>query len=327
MSKFIAVAVLAIFATLAVQNLRAEDSTDSALLERIVQELTAVAPSGKPDDASAYAAASRKLADSKLLESVSTNLIYWGGHAAEKSFDPKANKVTEFAPRVWRVEYLPEFMFSGAHTIQRAENYSILALDCQFRNAMDAGDYPYPFWHSLNKWRSYQLSKQLLLVFENNKLIAAYRSHDEDTTRSQVARNFDGIWQWSGKDHALEPHVSLYANLFSKDNPHVTTLETAYRSFERASRESNCEECHTPANKSESKKQLLLNYPNQALAARGSIIKQLESNLMPPENKENKTPAGIQDAAEKAKFLALARAFAAAADQALEFEKQRVLEK
>ena len=301
------------------------DTTSAAMIERIAVELAADAPMAKRDDVMAYAAASRKLADSKLLQSVSDETILCGLHTEGKPIDPAEHDVTEFDPRVWRGEYLSEFMFTGEHNIERAGSYTVLFMNCNFRNEMDPGDYPYPFWHSQKKWQSYQLTKKLLLVFEKGKLIAGFRSSDEDPTRPTVARKFDGNWHWSGKDNTVEPHVSLYANLFSKENPRVAGLETAYRNLESASRQSNCMSCHSPDNASHTKKLLLLNFPNQALAARHSIVKELESDLMPPKDINKGVPGGIADETQKSKMIELARIFSEAADKALEYENGRVL--
>ena len=314
-------------ALLAYAVVRAEDSTDMALLKQLATELGAAAPLSGADDAVAYSAASQKLRDSKLLERLSGEDIVWGGQTNGQTLDPKAHNLTRFDPFIWRGEYLAAFMFSGSNSIQRVENYTEMAMDCIFRNRMDPGDYPYPFWHSASKWRSYQLTCQILFLFEKGKLIAAYRSHNEDTSRPTVARTFDGNWHWSSKEHVVEPHVSLYANQFSKDNPYVAALETAYRNLESTSRQSNCMTCHSPDNASKAKRLVILNFPNQALASRQTLVKQLEENLMPPEDKEKGQSAGVGDPAQKAALVTLAKTFVEAANKALSFEKEAVLRK
>ena len=217
--------ILILSAFMAFSNLGAEDGTDLASLKQLANEIVAAAPPAGTGDASAYAAASQKLRDSKALARMSGDFIVWGGHAQGQALDPEEHSLTKFDPFIWRGEYLAEFMFSGAHSIERGEKFTVLAMDCEFRNGMDPGDYPYPFWHSANKWRSYQLTRQILFLFEKDKLVAAYRSPAEDPTRPTVARTFDGNWHWSSKEHADEPHVSLYANQFSKGNPHVAELD------------------------------------------------------------------------------------------------------
>jgi hypothetical protein len=62
----------------------------------------------------------------------------------------------------------------------------VLHLPCQFRNELDPGAYPCPFWHSQKKWESYERAVELLLVIENGKIIGAYRSAEQDPVRSHV---------------------------------------------------------------------------------------------------------------------------------------------
>jgi hypothetical protein len=83
----------------------------------------------------------------------------------------------------------------------------------------------------------------------------------------------------------------------------------------------NCGGCHAPHNPSGMNPLELLNYPNQALSGRRSIVEQLEKNTMPPEGFER--PAGIADPAERERLLGLARAFASVADEALAAEGER----
>lgn len=317
-----AAALAAIFAFTC---LGAEDTTDLAMLERVAAELAAAAPVAKADDQSAFAAASRKLADAKLLAGVSEEITIWGGQAPGKSLNPDEHNLNKFDNRAWRALYLATFMFPGTHTVKRADGFTVLTMDCQFRNGLDAGDYPYPFWHSQKKWQAYQQARHLLFLFQKDKLVAVYRSADEDAARPVLPRTFDGIWHWTSKDHAEEPHVTLYVNILSKENPHLTGLDAAYRKLEATSRQSNCVSCHSPENISNMKKLTMMSYPNQALAMRRTLVKELEQDLMPPEDKQKNVPSGIHDKALKAQLVEAAKTFADVADKALDFEKKRVL--
>jgi hypothetical protein len=58
----------------------------------------------------------------------------------------------------------------------------------------------------------------------------------------------------------------------------------------------------------------LLNFPNQALSVRHTVVAVLEENRMPP--------VGIEDEAQRRKLLVLAREFAALGDQALDYERE-----
>jgi hypothetical protein len=209
--------------------------------------------------------------------------------------------------------YLSLFMFPGGYRIQEVGTYTVLHLPYRFRGGLDIGAYPYPFWHSKKKWDSYQLSTELLLVFEKGKIIAGYRSELQDPQRPYVARQWDGQWRWIGKSGHEMPYVALYTYLFSASNPHVSRLDTAYRTLQGAVREHSCFVCHSPDNATQMNPLRLLNFPNQALTIRHNIVTQLEQNTMP-------LGIGIPDEAERKKLIELAQEFAAVGDQALDYE-------
>ncbi len=302
----------------------ADDTSDMALIESVASNLATCAPLAKADDLAAYNTASRKLADSHVLQGVCDETILWGGYNAGKPLNPDNHMLTEFDPRVWRAEYLAGFMFTGKHTVEKKDGYTVLFMDCAYRNKLDAGDYPYPFWHSKKKWDSYQRTTNLMFLFEKGHLTASYRSPEQDASRPLVEKTFDGNWHWSEKDQT-QPAVSLYTRIFSKDNPHAKDLETAYRNLESAARQNNCMSCHSPDNAAHAKKLVLLTFPNQALNARLTIVNELQSNLMPPKNKDTGL-SGVADEKEKQKLVELAKTFAELGDKALAFERKRVSE-
>ncbi len=106
--------------------------------------------------------------------------------------------------------------------------------------------------------------------------------------------------------------MSLYTYLFSAANPHVAELDAAYRALEGEVRQYNCVLCHSPDNTTQMNPLRLLNFPNQALTVRHRIVAQIEQNRMP-------LRTGIPDEAQRQKLLALARAFAAMGDMALDY--------
>lgn len=284
-----------------------------ALAQKIAQGLIAACPMADPGDEQARDASAEKLAKFALLRDSLSDPIYWGGHAAGASYDPADSSLTLFNPYVWRRMYLSLFMFTGAYQVERADPYVVLHLPYQFRNRLDMGAYPYPFWHSKKKWDSYQYATELLLIFQEGKIIAAYRSDLQDKKRPYVAHKWDGRWRWTDAKGQEQPYVSLYQYLFSPDNPHVARLDAAYRAFEAAAREQSCSVCHSPNNATAMNPLRLLTFPNQSLTMRHNIVDQLEQNLMPLDT-------GIPDEAERKKLLALAQEFAAVGDQALDYE-------
>jgi hypothetical protein len=155
----------------------------------------------------------------------------------------------------------------------------------------------------------------LSFVIENGKVIAVYRSPQQDATKPLVTREWDGNWRWTNAKGEEEPRAALYTALFSKTNPRVERLDAAYKAFEAESRKHQCVTCHSPDNGGKMNPLRLLNYPNQSLTERHTLVQQLEQNRMPPNG-------GIEDEDDRKKLLALAREFAGVGDQALDYERE-----
>jgi hypothetical protein len=202
---------------------------------------------------------------------------------------------------------------------QTPDGLTIVHLPVRFRNELEPGSYPYPFWHSEKKWDSYQLSRELLLVFQGGKWVAAMRAADQDAARPRVTHTWSGQWRWQEGD-AQMPYVSMYSYLLSPGNPNAERLDNAYRDLSNGLRAQACFMCHAPDNHANLTELELFNYPNQALYSRNSIIQQLETNAMPPLANDLGLARGIADDGERQNLLALAREFKAAGDAALDFE-------
>lgn len=295
-----------------------EDGGDPA--RDLAQALVEACPVVDTSDMAARDACAAQLGELGLLRERLTAPMLWGGQPAgagpeDLLYDAH---LTEFDPYVWRRMYLSTFMFEDrAPVIERAGDYRVLRVPVRFRNAMDAGEYPYPFWHSPNKWTSYERALDLVFVFDSKHQIpVVVRGAEQDATRPHSDRAFDGMWTWDG---GAEPRVALYSYLFDAKNPHVGDLDRAYRALEEGLREHDCTTCHDPSNSAGAKHLELLTYPNQALAGRHDLTTQIERLNMPPATVERPT-MGIDDAAQRAQLVDLARAFAVAGDAALAFE-------
>jgi hypothetical protein len=308
---FLAVAGVTLWGLLPAARAQGED--DTALATRFAQELIAASPVADPADAAARDRSALLISRSTLLRDAFAESFLWGTQRAPGLFRPQDSNLTRFSPLVWRKMYLSLFMVPGEFRIERAEPYTVLRVACQFRNRLEAGLYPYPFWHSAAKWESWEQCLELLFVFEKGKVIAILRSAEKDPVRPHEARVWDGKWHWSGARGQTEPRVALYRWLFTAKNPHVKALEAAYRALEAGMRKHQCGLCHSPNNAAEMNPLRLLNYPNQALTERHSVVVQLEQNAMPPGE-------GIVNARERKGLLDLAKRFAAAGDKALAFE-------
>jgi hypothetical protein len=284
---------------------------DAILATEVAQALVDACPVASPGDENARGACAEKLARLTVLRDIMSEPFLWGGQKPGAGYGLADSNTTRFNPLVWRKMYLSLSMFTGERRIERVDGKTVLHLANRFRNELDIGSYPYPFWHSKAKWDSYQYSTELLLIFDSGKLTGALRASDQDPSRPYTPHTFDGQWQWTQNGEAM-PWVSLYKSLFSVSNPNITQVDVAYRALEAEARQYACLGCHSPDNTAKQNPLELFSFPNQALESRHNIVARIEANAMPP--------TGIADDAKRQRLLDLARAFESAADEALRFE-------
>jgi hypothetical protein len=313
-------AIAGLFAVACGGTEKAVTLDDATLAQQIADTLIASCPMAPAGDEVARAQCAANLSDNKSLGAVMQEPFLWGGQKAGTSFHLEESPMNRFNVFVWRRMYLSLYMFNGDVRIeQTADGLTVLHLGYQFRNELEIGSYPYPFWHSKKKWDSYQYSREVTLIIQNGKWIGAMRVADQDTTRSFVTHTWSGQWYWEEGGQDM-PYVSLYKYLLSPQNPNAARLDTAYRAFSDSARAQSCMMCHSPDNFAQAAQLEFFNYPNQALIARNDIITHLENNTMPPANNTIGLPPGIVDDAERQELLGLAREFKAAGDAALAFE-------
>ena len=298
----------------------AGNKEDAELGLRIAEGLIAACPASAANDPAARSACADKLVGLTVLREAMAEPFLWGGQKPGTARLDESH-TTRFNPLAWRKMYLSLSMFGGTPTIETLDATTVVHIPMTFRNELDAGAYPYPFWHSKTKWESYQYSTELLLFIEQGKVVGALRSQVQDKTRPTVPHDFNGMWKWTEGDLEM-PQVTLYANLFSAENPVVPRLDAAYRALEAAMRPHQCMSCHSPDNLSNQSPLELLTYPNQALQSRRSLVEVFELDAMPPST--DAMVGGISDPAERAKLLELAKAFERAADAALAYEGERI---
>ena len=305
---------------------------EEVLAERIARQLIAASPVVAPDDSKARDAAAAKLAACDDLMNAANGRILWGGFNPKQGYDPEAYRLndlahddyfqlSEFHPIVWAKLYLSTFMFPGPYRVHREGRFTVLELDAKFRSDMPPGDYPYPFWHSPNKWTAYVKVERVMLVFAPGRLIAGLRRSPDPISVEQIRKPWDTKWLWTDADGNPQPRVALYSYLFSKDNPHVAGLEQSYRELEKNFRAQNCMLCHEPDNRSRINDLLLLNYPSQALIMRRTLVAILEGTQMPPGNEEAHEPQGVQKPDVLAEMTRLAKLFEKQADDAFAYEQ------
>jgi hypothetical protein len=298
----------------------AEDSPD--VPETIAAAIVEACPLAHPTDGKARDACGEQLAQSEILRTRMREPFLWGGQKAAGDYELENSPSNRFNPLVYRKIYLSLFMFEKNYRVERVGDLAILRLPTHFRGQLDAGEYPYPFWHSDEKWDAYNYSTELIFVYKDGKLKGGFRSAVMDRSRPKAAKTWDHQWHWFSPTAGHEagqaqPRVTLYASLFSPANPHVKDLDYAYRKLALGFNQFKCFECHTPANDAKMNMLEFFNYPNQALAGRNRIISVLEENSMPPLD-------GIASPRDRQTMLELARDFKRIADEALAFENEKL---
>lgn len=289
---------------------------DDAAILALGAQLLEACPLAATNDPAARERCADALIEVPVLRSNVAEPLLWGGQPAGLPLErvPEQANLTSFSSFVWRRIYLSTLMFEGAGVLEQAGRYRALRVPVRFRNALDAGDYPYPFWHAEKKWASYEQATHLVFLFDDSKLVACVRSVETDASRPHTARTWDGVWTW---DEGREPESALYRALFSDDNPFVASLDQSYRTLSDGLRVHTCFGCHSPDNPSMIRHLDILNYPNQSLSGRHRIVSMIEQNQMPP-------GGGIRDDAARAALLDKARAFATLGDRALAFEGEPI---
>jgi len=95
--------------------------------------------------------------------------------------------VTRFNPLVYRRLYLSLYMFPTEHTVEQTpDGRTLLRLAAKFRNKLDMGSYPYPFWHKPGKWYGYQNAHELIFAIQNGKVLGGVRSWEGTEGRFTV---------------------------------------------------------------------------------------------------------------------------------------------
>lgn len=216
--------------------------------------------------------------------------IAWGGDQPDKQIKKKG--LTHFNAQVFQTMYLPLYSFTGRWSLgEDAHSHApIVRLEAYFRNMLPAGDYPYPFWHSADKWNAYEASNEIRFYLDAKGLafIATRGAAGSDERRGAyvhaVTPAFDGAWQWRDANGSPQPHVSLFGARYSQANPNLADLDKTYRSFALRIRDESCLDCHTPANKAGADRIVLLQTPRHAAGEIENVIKAIRNEAMPEDD-------------------------------------------
>jgi hypothetical protein len=216
--------------------------------------------------------------------------VAWGGDQPDKHIRKRG--LTHFSPRVFQDLYMPLFVFTGnwSVTTDRLDKVPVLRIEAYFRNALPSGDYPYPFWHSADKWSAYETANEVRFYLDpkGHIFVATRGDHGSEERRGTYAHvtppAFTGQWQWTDSSGHLEPQASLFSNLYHADNPNLPRLEKAYRAFAMKARDATCLQCHTPANKAGAERLVLLQTPVHASGEIDNVIREIRNGEMPQDD-------------------------------------------
>lgn len=261
-----------------------------ATVRQIALELSAVCPFADPADQKALEACRGALFTGSLLRRSVDTVLLWGRPHAKPGEKLKNTTLTQFAPEVWTGLYAPLFMFDGTWRLDHDEGEGLYraSLGVQFRNALDPGQYPYPFWHDARKWSDYQGANSLVLWIAPQSgtiVVGQFINDGRNTPRlksAPVARPpFDGQWMWTDGKGGGQPAPALFRGLFSEDNPYLGELEPAYRELAEAMRRGHCNDCHVPNNPARMSRLVLLQTPAHAASEIKRLMRSVRDNEMP----------------------------------------------
>jgi mono/diheme cytochrome c family protein len=261
-----------------------------ATVRHLAQELSTVCPLADPADQAALEDCRRALFTGSLLRRSLGNILLWGQPHPKSGESLKNTTLTQFAPEAWTGLYAPLFMFDGTWRLDYDEGERLYRahLGALFRNALDPGQYPYPFWHDARKWNAYQSANTVILWIapQSGTIVVGQftnNGHRDSSLKSTavVRPPFDGQWMWTDATGASQPAPALFRGLFSEENPYLRELEPAYRELANAMRTGHCNACHVPNNPGRMSRLVLLQTPVHAAAEIKRIMRAVRDNEMP----------------------------------------------
>jgi hypothetical protein len=259
------------------------------LVAEVVRQTARACPLTSPDDQAAFDRCREALFRDSTVHRSLAPFVLWG------RTDPSGKRLkdttlTQFAPEVWTGLYLSLFMLRGDHELDfdRTEKLFRARLPALFRNALDPGQYPYPFWHDARKWADYQAANELTLWIDpaRLKIVAAQFSARgvRDPRLASAPRTppaFDGKWVWTDERGRTQPQPTLFVGLMRPDNPYLGPLESAYRDLADALRKGTCNACHVPGNPERLTRLVLMQTPAHAAGEIKRIMRAVREDKMP----------------------------------------------
>lgn len=215
--------------------------------------------------------------------------VLWGRPSPDGKRLQDTN-LTRFAPDVLSGLYIPLFMLTGDYEIgfDATERLYRARVPALFRNALDPGQYPYPFWHDAKKWADYEASNELTFWIDPAKVkivtiqFSARGRPDPRLRRAPYSRPpFDGKWLWTDAQGRSQPEPALFVGLMRRDNPYLDRLEDTFRVLAGELRKGTCHDCHAPDNYAASKRLVLMQTPAHAAGEISRIMQAVREDKMP----------------------------------------------
>jgi len=255
----------------------------------IASGLAALCPRTPAASVDAHTACARGLRNAAFIQFVPNGLLF-GADQPDRRLSKK--QLTHLKPEIFQFLYLSLFSFTGrwSITMDERDEVGVIHIEAYFRNAMPPGEFPYPFWHNANKWNDYETANELKFYLnQKGEVFVITRSHSgSEANRGPFAHvippAFDGNWQWVDESGQLQPHVSLFSNLYDAANPYLPALDKAYRDFALEARKGTCLVCHSPSNKADVDHLILLQTPLHASGEIDNVLKEVGNGEMPEDD-------------------------------------------
>jgi len=144
-----------------------------ALAASIAAELAERCPVRDPADQTAYETCRKAMFGGSRIRGSLAAYTHWGRQSRDPEKTLKETNLTQFGPDVLTGMYLPLFMFTGKQqvTYDTREKLYRVELGARFRNRLQPGQFPYPFWHEDEKWTTYENANAILLWVDPRQMI------------------------------------------------------------------------------------------------------------------------------------------------------------
>ena len=262
-------------------------------LEKLAASMAAqfskICPRATADDVEAHNNCTAGLRGASIIPFSPSGLLF-GDDQPKLRLSKK--HLTHFKPSIFQLMYLSLFTFTGRWSVDTVaqEDVGTVQLEAYFRNALPPGEFPYPFWHSADKWAAYEAANELRFYLNHDgQVFVVTRSRGgSEANRGPYAHvtppAFDGNWQWTDASGQLQPHASLFSNRYSSANPYLAPLEMAYREFAAQARKGTCLGCHAPNNQADMDHLVLLQTPLHASGEIDDVLEEVRSGKMPQDD-------------------------------------------